>query len=146
MGRGIRPRPLVSASSTTAVPSGSISQFASTSSPEGPSTRTGCLVASGNAAAKASIVPSPPSAIGASTTRSAGRTEDHPAPSADATTAADAEPLNESGATTTTLTGLPSHGWQGCACCTDRQLEGIHRSGDHVSWVVGPDRLVEDLD
>ena len=61
-------------------------------------------VASGVTWAIASSVPSPPSARGIVTISSAGYARRQPREIASATTAADADPLNESGATTTTAT------------------------------------------
>jgi hypothetical protein len=89
--------PLVSASSTTQVSSGSRSTCASTGSPSGPRTRTRSITPPSLAEAIASIVPSPPSAIGAATHSSSGRTERQPRTMAAATSAAGQVPLNESG-------------------------------------------------
>ena len=93
--------PLETASSTTAVPSGSASQCARTGRPSGPVTKPASrTLAPGVAAAIAAMVPSPPSACGSSTSSSPGRPERQPSAIAAAASAASSVPLNESGATT----------------------------------------------
>ena len=104
--------PDVDASSTTAVPSGASSvagrrsQDAATGRPCGPVTVTGIRVLPGIAAANASSVPSPPSAIGRARISADGSTVRHPSASASATWAAAIDPLKLSGASTTLSAGL----------------------------------------
>ena len=99
--------PEESASSTTAVPSGRCSQRAWSGRPSGPVTGpTATSAAPGTATAIASRVPSPPSACGTRSTSSSGRTARHPVPIAEAAAAASSDPLKESGATTTLMSGV----------------------------------------
>ncbi len=93
--------PLVEATSTTPVPSGSRSQRASTGRSSGPGTRMGTRRAPGMAAASTSMVPCPPSAMGAITTSSPGRARSQPRRRASAASAAVADPVSESGDMTT---------------------------------------------
>ncbi len=95
-----RVMPLDWASSITAVPSASSSQSARTSRPSGAHTDSVNRFAVTSARAIASMVPSPPSAIGRRITSSPGLSPDHPAAIALAAATALALPLKESGAMT----------------------------------------------
>ena len=82
-----------------------------------------------SAAQRASSSPSPPSDIGICITSSCGRTLDHPAAMALATSLARSEFLNESGATTIFITGIPDsiHIYRRQKCRTIHQRVQQHR-------------------
>jgi hypothetical protein len=137
-GRGGVPRssmPLVFVSSTTAVPrgasgvGGSSTHDASTGSSSGPVTVTGMRCAPGTAAAKASTVPSPPSAIGMSRRSLSVRSRRHPVASASAAAAAPIVPLNESGAITTLWAMTSRAGCGGGAVAGAHQVDRCRNPG-----------------
>ena len=105
------------------------SQDAATGRPCGPVTVTGIRVLPGMAAANASSVPSPPSAIGRVRISAAGSTVRHPSASASATCAAAIDPLKLSGASTTRSAGVLTAGYAGTGGVVSRSTTA--RGGPH---------------